>query len=200
MSTPAGRVDQDEGRGRGRVPARRIEHRRPRIGSDLARYMSTPARCAHTSSCSTAAARKVSAAQTSGSRPATFNFTRQLPHRRRLASRIVADDRHDGRRPMTGCSHWNRPGVGDLVLHQQARLSPRSPGAGRGPRWPESRQRRRQRDPGPPRARRGCQSRCWSWCVPGRVSLLDDLLEALKELILGAFEAVRETGEETHVG
>ena len=59
---------------------------------------STPARSAQTASCSTAAARKVSAAQTSTDWPFRSVQIRQLADRRRLARAVDADDQDDVRR------------------------------------------------------------------------------------------------------
>ena len=87
----------------GSQPARlrrldRVEHDRGRIGVRAAPARSRrPARLVQISSCSTAAARNVSAAQTSGVCPSCFSRLASLPIGRRLAGAVDADDEDDVR-------------------------------------------------------------------------------------------------------
>ena len=81
--------------------------------------MSTPARVAQISSCSTAAARNVSAAQMSGDFPDVLDQARQLADGRRLAGAVDADD-HDDVRPCAVHGGGLAPrDLADLVLDER---------------------------------------------------------------------------------
>ncbi len=76
---PAGRVDQNRIAPPGLAGRDRVEHDGRGSAPSRARMMSTPARFAQISSCSTAAARNVSAAQINGAVPAAFSSWASLP-------------------------------------------------------------------------------------------------------------------------
>ena len=87
--------------------------------------MSTSARFAQISSCSTAAARNVSAAQTSGCLPGRLQQVRELADGRRLAGAVDADDQRHVR--MVPVRRGRLDGVEDapnLSLTRSRRLSP----------------------------------------------------------------------------
>ena len=83
--------------------------------------MSTLARLAQISSCSTAAARNVSAAQTSGCWPGRLQQVGQLADGRRLSGAVDADDqRHVGMVAVPAQAARRRRRLPDLFLHQIA--------------------------------------------------------------------------------
>ena len=108
---------------------------------------SAPARSAQISSCSSAAARNVSAAPTSTERPCSVQLPRELADRRRLPGAVHADDEHDAR------------GSREVERRRRLRRSPRPPRRAR----PRARPRHRAppaaaRAPRLPARRRRCES------------------------------------------
>ena len=168
-----------------------------------ARTMSTPARRAQISSCSTAAARNVSAAQISGCLPSRLQQVRQLADRRRLAGAVDADDqRHAAAacRSATGAS-TRVEDVADLLLDQiaQARAVAR--------RAPSTAAMIRSVAATPMSAEISSSSSASIVSTSigrdaplGLVGAADDLVEALDDLLLGAREAFADPAEETHHG
>ena len=93
-SRPGGVDDHDVG-----VGADRVVGDRGRIAAALAAdERAQPARSAQISSCSSAAARNVSAAPSVTVRPDSRSFDGELADRRRLAGAVDADDEDDGGR------------------------------------------------------------------------------------------------------
>ena len=166
--------------------------------------MSTPARFAQISSCSTAAARNVSAAQISGVAPVGLQEVRQLPDRRRLAGAVDADDEDDA-----GSADWSRrlarrprrPGEdrADLLLDQVAQALAASRARDL------TAETMRSVAATPTSAEISSSSSASSVSTStgrlrrsGASARRDDLLEALDELLLGAGETVTKAAEEAH--